>query len=145
MWYIIKTGKNSASQVYFTPPVVDISSLNRGCVYFALWSSYASREMRQRMDQIKIGKFIAQRRKHVNLTQLQLADRKIKELLSWVFGSHNDFEQILDGVSLLAVATNGQRVLQNLLDALEPILHKGLQECAAQLTRQAREERGQGC
>ena len=78
-------------------------------------------------------------------TQLQLADRKIKELLSWVFGSHNDFEQILDGVSLLAVATNGQRVLQNLLDALEPILHKGLHECAAQLIRQAREERGQGC
>ena len=78
-------------------------------------------------------------------TQLQLADQRIKELLSWVFGGHNDFEQILDGVSLLAVATNGQRVLQNLLDALEPILHKGLQECAAQLIRQAREERGQGC
>lgn len=76
---------------------------------------------------------------------LQLADRRIKELLSWVFGQHNDFDEILGGVSVLAMAGNGQRVLSNLLQALEPILVQGAQDCANELTRQALEEREQRC
>ena len=69
--------------------------------------------------------------------QLQQADAKIKELLGWVFGAHNDFNALLDGVSLLAVATNGCRVLDNLLQALEPILAAGVRQYAQELTNTA--------
>lgn len=63
---------------------------------------------------------------------MQLTDRKIKELLGWVFGPENDFDKILGGVSLLAVAENGQRVINNLFDALRPVLEAGAQRCARQ-------------
>ena len=65
------------------------------------------------------------------------ADRKIKEILGWVFGAGNDFDRILGGVNLLAVAGNGQQVIANLLSALEPILVAGAQLYADNLTRQA--------
>lgn len=65
------------------------------------------------------------------------ADRKIKEVLGWVFGAGNDFDRILGGVNLLAVAENGQQVITNLLSALEPILVAGAQLYADNLTRQA--------
>lgn len=69
--------------------------------------------------------------------QLQQADAEIKNLLGWVFGGHNDFDALLDGVSLLAVAANGKRVLDNLLEALEPVLAEGVRQYAGELTRQA--------
>lgn len=79
--------------------------------------------------------------------QLQQADARIKEMLSWVFGAHNDFDALLDGVSLLAVATNGNRVLDNLLQALEPILAAGVRQYARELTEHAvaaaKQRRGQ--
>lgn len=65
------------------------------------------------------------------------ADQKIKEILSWVFGAGNDFDRILGGVNLLAVAENGQQVIANLLSALEPILVAGARRYADDLTRQA--------
>ena len=55
------------------------------------------------------------------------ADKQIKEILNWVFGNGNDFDEILSGVNLLAVADNGQQVIGNLLSALEPILVAGAQ------------------
>ena len=61
---------------------------------------------------------------------LQQADKQMKQILSWVFGQDNDFEKILGGVNLLAVADNGQRVITNLLSALEPILVEGAERCA---------------
>ena len=63
---------------------------------------------------------------------LQQADQKMKQLLSWVFGPQNDFEKLLGGVSLLALAGNGQRVVTNLFVALEPVLEQGAKACAAQ-------------
>ena len=51
---------------------------------------------------------------------LQDADRKMKDTLSWVFGQGNDFHKLLGGVNLLAVGTNGQRVVTNLFEALQP-------------------------
>lgn len=60
------------------------------------------------------------------------ADRKVKELLGWVFGPGNDFDQMLGGVNLMAVAGNGERVITNLLDALLPIIEKGAQDCSKQ-------------
>lgn len=64
------------------------------------------------------------------LVLLRQTDRRIKELLNWVFGEGNDFDKLLDGVNLLAMAGNGKRVLENLFAALEPVLEQGAQECA---------------
>ena len=61
---------------------------------------------------------------------LNRADKEMKQVFSWVFGQENDFDKILGGVNLLAVADNGQRVVTNLLEALQPILVAGAERCA---------------
>ena len=65
------------------------------------------------------------------------ADKKMKALLGEIFGSHNDFDAILQGVNLLAVAENGQRVVTNLFSALEPVLVDGAKACAGEAKQQA--------
>ena len=70
------------------------------------------------------------------MEQMAQADEKMKKALGQVFGPGNDFDQILEGVSLFAKAENAQPVLMNLLSALEPILHRGAQECARELLGQ---------
>lgn len=65
------------------------------------------------------------------------ADRKMKVLLGEIFGSHNDFNVILQGVNLLAVADNGERVVTNLFSALEPVLLEGVKTCTGQAKAQA--------
>lgn len=69
------------------------------------------------------------------------ADRKMKEILDWVFGGDNDFGAILKGVNLLAVADNGERVITNLFTALEPVLVEGAKRCAGELAAKAKAER----
>lgn len=64
------------------------------------------------------------------LAQMTAVDARVKALLGEVFGPGNDFEDIFRGVNLLAVAGNGQRVITNFLEALEPILLEGVQTCA---------------
>ena len=66
------------------------------------------------------------------LEKMCRVDKTIKETLSWVFGEENDFDSLLGGVNLLAVASNGQRVVANLLEALLPVLTQGAQLCAGQ-------------
>lgn len=61
---------------------------------------------------------------------LHKADKEMKQVLSWVFGEGNDFDEILGGVNLLAVADNGQRIVTNLLTALQPVLVAGAERCA---------------
>lgn len=61
---------------------------------------------------------------------LNRADKEMKQVLGWVFGQENDFDKILGGVNLLAVTDNGQRVVTNLLEALQPILVAGAERCA---------------
>ena len=68
------------------------------------------------------------------------ADEKMKQILNWVFGGDNDFHRILNGVNLLAVAENGQRVVTNLFAALEPVLVEGARRCAGQVAKEAREK-----
>lgn len=63
---------------------------------------------------------------------LRRADTQMKETLRWVFGEANDFDKLLGGVNLLAVAANGERVVTNLFAALQPILVAG----AKALTRE---------
>lgn len=65
---------------------------------------------------------------------LQEADKQMKQILSWVFGPENDFDKILGGINLLAVADNGERVVTNLLSALQPILVDGAERCAKEKT-----------
>lgn len=71
-------------------------------------------------------------------------DRKIKDVLNQIFGVENDFDKILEGVNLMAVATDGNRVIVNLMNALQPIMEAGAKSCvqsevdAAKLNRQQR-------
>lgn len=57
-------------------------------------------------------------------------DARMKKILNEIFGLDNDFDKILEGVNLMAVAGNGKRVVTNLLDALQPIMEAGAQACA---------------
>lgn len=68
------------------------------------------------------------------------ADEKMKGILNWVFGPDNDFHALLNGVNLLAVADNGERVVTNLFAALEPVLVAGAKRCAGEQARLAREK-----
>lgn len=54
--------------------MVDFSPLNHWFVFSTSRIGYTESERRHIMDQRKIGRFIAQRRKSVNLTQAQLAE-----------------------------------------------------------------------
>ncbi len=66
------------------------------------------------------------------LSLLADADKQMKDALGWVFGKGNDFNDIMEGVNLMAVATNGERVITNLLNALLPIIQQGAESCAKQ-------------
>lgn len=68
---------------------------------------------------------------------LQDADKKMKELLRWVFGQENDFDRILGGINLLAVGANGKRVAANLFAVLQPILLEGAEACAREQAEKA--------
>lgn len=68
------------------------------------------------------------------------ADKQMKSLLGWVFGSGNDFDALLGGVNLLAVATNGERVITNLLQALLPVITDGARLCAGMQAQQTAEK-----
>ena len=65
------------------------------------------------------------------------ADKQMKDILGWVFGAGNDFDAIVGGVNLLAIARNGQRVVTNLFAALEPVLVEGAMACANKRADQA--------
>lgn len=78
-------------------------------------------------------------------------DGKLKALLTRVFGPENDFNILLDGVNLAGTGSNGKRVVQNLLEALAPILQAGARGALQQRTKAAvaeaeaaRAARGQG-
>ena len=57
-------------------------------------------------------------------------DKQMKEILNQIFGGENNFDQILEGVNLMAMASNGNRVITNLIDALKPIMEQGAKACA---------------
>ena len=75
------------------------------------------------------------------------ADKQMKDVMNWVFGKGNDFNDIMEGVKLMAVATNGERVITNLLNALLPIIKQGAEACAQQqigdAVQQAQQNRAQ--
>ena len=60
------------------------------------------------------------------------ADKRVKDTLGKVFGPENDFDEILGGENVMAVASNGERVISNLLNVLTPIIQEGAEKCAKQ-------------
>lgn len=68
------------------------------------------------------------------------ADEKMKDILAWVFGGENDFDKLLCGVNLMAVCTNGERAITNLLNALTPIVQEGAENFAKQQVNTAVED-----
>ncbi len=57
------------------------------------------------------------------------ADRQVKEVLNWVFPG-NDFDQLLGSANTMAVGANGERIVTNLMNALVPIVEKGVRTYA---------------
>lgn len=96
----------------------------------------------------EIGRDVAAREKAAKETQdgaamLELlvdADRRMKALLQEVFGPENDFDAMLGHVNVMAVARNGERVITNMLTALEPILREGAEACAEAKAEEAAEQ-----
>ena len=66
---------------------------------------------------------------------LQTLDTRLKKQLGQVYPG-NDFDKILGGVSLLAMAGNGHQVLMNLMEALIPLMEQGMEDYADALAAQ---------
>lgn len=64
-----------------------------------------------------------------SLRIMKETDTRMKAILNDVFGHGNDFDMLLEKVNLMAVAGNGERVISNLLNALQPIMESGVQAC----------------
>jgi len=76
------------------------------------------------------------------LKALKRADERAKALLSSVFGEANNFDDILGGVNVMAVGSNGKRVIVNLFEALTPIFEDGAKRCASAKLEAAKAARG---
>ena len=70
-------------------------------------------------------------------------DKKVKTVLNNVFGNGNNFDELLEGVNLMAVATNGERVISNLINALIPIMEAGAKACVQSEVNDAKLNREQ--
>lgn len=70
-------------------------------------------------------------------------DRRMKAILNSIFGKPNDFEEILCGVSLMAVTADGDRVINKVLEALSPIMQDGAKACAETEVKEAKLNREQ--
>ena len=81
-------------------------------------------------DMVKAGESLSAEDGTSVVKLLTEADRQIKDILSWAFGKNNDFNEIMGGVSLMASASNGERVITNLIAALMPIIAEGAEQCA---------------
>ena len=75
------------------------------------------------------------------LAAVQAADRQMKQILGWIFGPGNDFEEMLAGVNLLAVGSSGKLLVTELFEALEPVLTEGAERCAAAAAARAKDAR----
>ena len=90
--------------------MVDFSSLNHQFVFFVPLIGYTEIERRKPMDQVKIGKFIAECRKKTNLTQMQLAEKlniTDRAISKWETGkSLPDSSIMLELCDVLGISVN---------------------------------------
>lgn len=77
------------------------------------------------------------------LQVMEETDRRIKEILNGIFGGANNFNDILLGVNLMAVTESGDRVINNLLEALAPIMENGAKLCVNAEIKEAKLNREQ--
>lgn len=68
-------------------------------------------------------------------------DRRMKDILNQVFGHDNDFDAILCGVNLMAVGSNGKRLIENLMEVLLPIMEDGAKACVQESVDEAKAAR----
>ena len=110
--------------------LVMILGLVAGIVPILADAATSSSELKQQLQALE--KALTEKAKGLSgeemLSLLQEADEKIKDLLGEIFAGENDFHKALGGVSLLAVAGNGNTVAQNLFAALETVLEAGAQK-----------------
>lgn len=78
-----------------------------------------------------------------SLRIMRETDQKMKNILNDIFGHGNDFDKLLEGVNLMAVASNGERVISNLLGALQPIMEAGAKACVSKEVNTAKLNREQ--
>lgn len=71
-------------------------------------------------------------------------DARVKKSLSHVFGEENDFDSILGGANVMAVASNGELVITNFLDAMLPIVEDGVKTYAKMEAQKAIQETNGG-
>ena len=67
-------------------------------------------------------------------------DARVKKSLAHVFGEENDFDSILSGANVMAVASNGELVITNFLDAMRPIVEDGVKTYAKMEAQKAVQE-----
>ena len=77
------------------------------------------------------------------LSIMRETDQKMKSILNGIFGHENDFDKILENVNLMAVASNGERVITNLIAALQPIMEAGAKSCVGTEVNEAKLNREQ--
>ena len=77
------------------------------------------------------------------LAIMRETDQKMKAILNDIFGHENDFDKILENVNLMAVASNGERVITNLIAALQPIMEAGAKSCVGTEVNEAKLNREQ--
>ena len=77
------------------------------------------------------------------LAIMRETDQKMKAILNGIFGHENDFDKILENVNLMAVASNGERVVTNLIAALQPIMEAGAKSCVGAEVNEAKLNREQ--
>lgn len=73
------------------------------------------------------------------LNGLEQLDSRVKAILLNVF-PNNDFNQIFDGVNVLAIASNGKAVIENFFAAIEPIIREGAEQHRKKLMKAARQK-----
>lgn len=78
-----------------------------------------------------------------SLNLLTETDRRFKEILNGVFGGNNDFDKILNGMSLMTVNENGERAIEVLVDFLAPKLEEGARRFATSEVDKAKLNREQ--
>ena len=91
-------------------------------------------------DMVEQGKALKETDPALNL--LRDADTKVKAQLDAVFPG-NCFDDLLEGVNLMATAGNGERVVTNLLDALTPIIEEGVERFTNSAVNEAKANREQ--
>ena len=96
-------------------------------------------EMAQKASSVKIENDTVEARAAAGSESLRI----MAEILNGIFGAGNDFNDILRGVNLMAVTTSGDRVINNLLNALSPIMEAGAKACVETEIKEAKLNREQ--